>query len=254
MKPAIHLRERLNSDQLTLGVLLTQALSLELLEIAIEAGIDYVIVDCEHFDHGATRVAEVCAFGRRAGLAVILRPARSDPDSIRVAMDLGPCGLLLPMIESAAQLDGVLQGAYMPPRGRRRPGGPGNRWVRQYDYSVFKTEVEDHLIVIPQVESPEGLKNSDAIAAHPLTTALGVGPFDLSANLGVCWQPDHPKLCEALANLRQSAARAGKPFWMIGDSGQLTAQGYKFICMGEPMMLLQATLARMVSQLRQHGD
>ncbi|NUQ63241.1 MAG: hypothetical protein HUU20_12245 [Pirellulales bacterium] len=250
MKPAIALKEKLQSRPLTLGVLLTQALSLELLEISIESGLDYVIIDTEHFDHGAARVAEVCAFGRRADFPVILRPARTDPDSIRVAMDLGPCGLLLPMVESAAQLDGVQEGAYMPPRGRRRPGGPGNRWVRRYDYQTFKSEVEDHLIVIAQVESLEGLKNADAIAAHPLTTVLGIGPFDLSANLGVCWQPDHPRLREAIGTLRQSAERAGKPFWMIGDPGQLVAEGHRFICMGEPMMLLQATLTRIVAELR----
>ncbi len=250
MKTAIALREKLDGSRLTLGVLLTQALSLELLEIAIESGLDYVIVDSEHFDHGPTCVAEVCAFGRRAGLPVILRPARTDPDSIRVAMDLGPCGLLLPMIESAAQLDGVQQGAFMPPRGKRRPGGPGNRWVRQFDYATFKSEVEDHLIVIPQVESLEGLRNADAIAVHPLTTALGVGPFDLSANLGVCWQPQDSRLQEALRTLRHAAERAGKPFWMIGDPGPLVAEGYRFVCMGEPMMMLQAALTRMVAELR----
>jgi 2-keto-3-deoxy-L-rhamnonate aldolase RhmA len=250
MRPAIALTEKLERRQLTLGALLSQALSFELIEIAIESGLDYVIVDAEHFDHGARRIAEVCALGRRAGFPVLLRPARTDADSIRVAMDLGACGLLLPTIESAEQLDGVREGAYLPPRGKRRPGGPGNRWLRQYDYASFKAEVEDHLIIIPQVESLMGLENADAIAAHPLTTALGVGPYDLSAQLGVCWEPQHARLCEAIRTLRRSADRAGKPFWMIGDPGQLVAEGHRFVCLGDPMALLQATLSRLVAELR----
>ena len=251
MQPAIALKKKLDARELTLGALLTQTVSLGLLEIVIESGLDYVIIDTEHFDHGAHRVAEACAFGRRAGLAVLLRPARTDPESIRIAMDLGPCGLLLPTVESAAQMDGVQEGAYMPPRGKRRPGGPGNRWLTRYDYQSFKTGVEDHLIVIPQVESPEGLANAGEIAAHPLTTALGVGPYDLSARLGVCWEPEHPQLQEALGELRRSAESAGKPFWMIGDPVHLVSQGHRFVCLGDPMGLLQAAMTCLVTELRQ---
>jgi 2-keto-3-deoxy-L-rhamnonate aldolase RhmA len=250
MQPAISLKQKIHARQLTLGALLTQELSLELLEIAMDSGLDYVIIDGEHSGHGAARIADVCRFGRRAGFAVLLRPQRTDPDSIRMAMDLGPCGLLLPMVESSAQLDGVRDGAYMPPRGKRRPGGPGNRWLRRHDYPSFKSEVENHLIVIPQVESVQGLLNADAIAAHPLTTALGVGPFDLSAQLGVCWDPQHPQLRAAMQTLRESADRAGKPFWTIGDPAQLCAEGYTFVCVGEPMALLQAALTQLAAELR----
>jgi len=251
MQPAIALKQRLHARELTVGALLTQTISPDLLEAALESGLDYVILDAEHFEHPAATIAEACRFGRRTGLAVLLRPARTDPEAIRISMDLGPCGLLLPTMESAAQLDGVRDGAYMPPRGKRRPGGPCLRWVRRYDYSEFLAEIEEHLIVIPQIESLTGLQNAPAIAAHPLVTALGVGPYDLSAQLGVCYQPQHPKLREALGTLRAAADRAGKPFWMIGDPLQLLAEGYRFICMGDPMSLLQATMARLVAELRQ---
>src|SRR4051812_8434304 len=250
MHSAHQLRRKLSEDAPVVGALVSSHLWLELVEISIQSGLDYLIIDAEHFDHGASLIADACALARQVGFPVLLRPARTDPDSIRIAMDLGPCGLLLPMIESAAQMDGVREGLYLPPRGRRRPGGPANRWVNKYDYETFRREVEDSLIVIPQIESRQGLANVTAIASHPIVTAVGVGPFDLSADLGVCWMPDDPMFQNALRSIRQAADTAGKRFWMIGDMPQLVRQGVQFVCMGDPAWLLQKSLGDLVSSTR----
>ena len=77
----------------------------------------------------------------------------------------------------------------MPPRGNRRPGGMGNYWMRDVHHETWKKNFEDHFVVIPQIESQAGVANVDAIVAHPLVTALGLGPYDLSADIGCCWTP-----------------------------------------------------------------
>lgn len=55
--------------------------------------------------------------------------------------------------------------------------------------ATWKSEFEDDLVILPQIESIVGLENVNAIARHPLTTAIAIGPYDLSADLGVCWRP-----------------------------------------------------------------
>ena len=250
MNAAKKLRERLEKREVTVGVLISFHLWLDAVDMAIDAGMDYVIVDCEHLNHSADVAADCCAFGRRVDFPVLFRPANADAASIRVAADLGPCGFLLPVIEQPSQLDEVRDGLYMPPRGQRRPGGRGNRWVSGINYENFKSEFEDDFICLPQIETPLGLANAEAIAKHELTTALAIGPYDLSARFGVCWQPDHPKLVEARSTLRRAAEAAGKAMWMLGDPAQLVKDGYHFICAGEVSMLLQAALRRMVEQGR----
>ena len=253
MHPAIVLKDKLTRSEPVLGLLVVDHLWLELVEVAINAGLDYLIVDTEHQSRNGEFVAEVCRLGRLMKFPVLLRPQRTDTESIGLAMDLGPCGLLLPMVESAEQLDGVRDGIYMPPRGKRRPGGAGNRWVTAFNYETFKTQVEDHVIVVPQIESCRGLENAVAIAEHEITTALGVGPFDLSAQLGVCYDSGHVKQQEALGHIRKAAQQAGKPAWNNGDAEELIRQGYHFICIGEPTALLEATLKNRVSHLHKEG-
>jgi 2-keto-3-deoxy-L-rhamnonate aldolase RhmA len=250
VRSAILLREKLQSKRITIGSLVTHGLWLGLIESAIEAGLDYLIIDAEHFDHGAERIAEFCLVGRLVHFPILLRPARTDTASIRIAMDLGPCGLLLPGVESPEHLDAIRDGIYMPPRGQRRPGGWSNRWVKRFNYETFRTEVEDHIVIIPQIETRAGLRHAREIAAHPITTALGVGPFDLSAELGVCWDPQHPSFVEALAAIHHAAEAAGRPVWMIGNSEELAKQGYNFLCIGDPMTFVQEGFTAAVQSSR----
>ena len=63
MIPAQQLRCRIEKRELTTGLLVSSHLWPQLVEIAMAGGLDYLIADTEHLDHGAARIAEV-GFGR----------------------------------------------------------------------------------------------------------------------------------------------------------------------------------------------
>lgn len=246
MKSAKILRQKINNrDTITTGMIVTYHFWPGIVEIAMRSGMDYVIIDLEHlsFDHSA--VAEACAMGRREDFPVLIRPAACEFTPLRLAMDLGPCGLIVPYIESTEDMRTIQDAVYLKPRGKRRPGGRGNYWVTDFNYQTWKTEVQDNLIILPQIESIKGLQSVTEIAQHPLTTALAVGPYDLSADLGTCFDPSAPALLDALQNIKQAAEEAGKPMWMIGDGPDLVSRGFHFICMTEPFMFLEARLRQL---------
>jgi 2-keto-3-deoxy-L-rhamnonate aldolase RhmA len=250
VKSAQILREKINSNKLTLGVLCTYHFWFDLIEIAWRAGLDYLIIDTEHMAPSDQLLSEACPLGRLIDFPVLIRPAETEAHLVRLAADKGPCGLLLPYVTSAATLDEARHGLYMPPRGKRRPGGPGNRWVSSYDYTSWRDEQENDFIILPQIESAEGLKNAREIASHQLTTAVAIGPYDLSASLGVCWKPEDPKLQAAIQQIRDAGRAAGKNMWMIGDGPTLIKRGYTFICFAEPVSLMEATIKNQVSAMR----
>lgn len=250
MLPAARLREKLTRRELITGVLVTHHLWPELVEVSQRAGLDYLIIDAEHGVASLELIAEVCARGRHLNFPVLLRPNNNEHATLRLGIDLGPCGFLLASVESAAQLDAVEQAIHLPPRGERRPGGPGNRWVPHYRYDAWKTEIEDHFLVLPQIETRVGLANVADIASHPVTTALAMGPYDLSAELGVCGIMDAPVLKSAIGNCRKAADSAGKELWMIGNAAQYAAEGYRFLCFGEPTWMLEAAMKQNVETLR----
>ncbi len=251
MDAARRLRERIGRRQPTTGLLVSDHLWTDLVEVAARSEIDYLIVDMEHGSASTELVAEVCAAGRRAGFPVLVRPRSNDYSTIRLAVDLGPCGCLLACVETAADLDLVRDGIFLPPRGRRRPGGVGNRWVGDFSAAAWRRDFEEHFIVLPQIETRRGLDNVAIIAAHELTTAVAIGPYDLSAELGVCGDMNAPVLRQALAAIRAAAETAGKPTWMIGsDAAALARDGWRFLCIGEPTWILAAALRDKVAQAR----
>ncbi len=244
MKAAKQLKDKVARGEITTGALATDHLFPALVEYLQRAGFDYLIIDREHGAHSDELVASVCALGRMTDFAVLLRPPDCDYTTIRQSIDRGPCGFLLPSVESVTELDQVRDSIYMPPRGRRRPGGAGNYWVPDFDYDSFKREVEDNFIVLPQIETRQGLDRADAIAAHEITTAIAIGPYDLSMELGVGNQMDHRRMQEAVERIRQAGEKAGKTMWRIGDGTKLVADGFHFLCIAEPMGVLQAALAQ----------
>lgn len=255
MKSAQILQNKLaDDDRVTTGVLCTFHFWPGMVELAINAGLDYLIIDLEHLTFDSAMVAEACAIGRRQDFAVLVRPPAAEFTPIRLAMDLGPCGLLIPMVENEETMRVIQDAVYLKPRGRRRPGGPGNHWVANVNYETWKATVEDNLVILPQIESRIGLDHVAAIAAHPLTTAIAVGPYDLSADLGVCWNPEAEEFRDALQCIRDAARAAGKCMWMIGDGPQLVKQGYRFLCIAEPTTLLQANLGELNTAIRNGAE
>ena len=255
MDPAIRLREKIGKRELTTGLLVTDHLWTDLVEIAQRSEVDYLIVDMEHGAAATDLVGEVCATGRRAGLPILIRPRSNNYATIRLAADLGPCGLLLASVDTAAELDVVRDALLMPPRGRRRPGGLGNRWIRDFSAATWRTEFEDQFIVLPQIETRVGMQNLAAIASHELTTAMAIGPYDLSAELGVCGEMTSPVLREALMTIRAAGDAVGKATWMIGSNATALVQdGWRFICIGEPTWILMAALRDKVAQARMAAD
>ncbi len=242
MQAARILRQKIQSNQITTGALATFHFWPGLVEIAMKAGLDYLIIDLEHLTHSHEAVAEACAIGRRCDYPILIRPPVAEFTAIRLAMDLGPCGLLVPYVESMETIKTIRDAVYMPPRGRRRPGGPGNYWVQSVNYEDWRREVEADFIILPQIESQRGLNHVKEIAADELTTAIAVGPYDLSADLGVCWSPNDPKLQNALKQIRAAGAAAGKNMWMIGDGPTLVKAGFTFLCITEPTMMMAAQL------------
>jgi 4-hydroxy-2-oxoheptanedioate aldolase len=252
MQPAHQLLAKVRRGEVTTGILATDHVWTDLVELSVRAGLDYLVIDLEHGAHSPDLVAEVCATGRRMNFAVLIRPRSNEYAALRLAIDLGCCGFLLASVESAAEMDIVREAVYLPPRGRRRPGGLGNRWVSDFGLDAWRGEVEDDFLVLPQIETRRGLDNLAEIVQHEMTTVLAVGPYDLSAELGVCGKMQDPVLRNALAEIQAAAKAAGKPSWMIGaDGAMLVRDGWNFICLGEPSWILAAALTTQIGMA--HG-
>ena len=154
MKAAKLLREKVDRGDVVTGLLAMNHIWLELIEICRNAGMDYLIIDMEHGSPNPNLVVEMCALGRMIDFPIMIRPIDHEMSTIRKAMDMGPCGFLLPTVQTTADLDKVRDAMWLPPRGQRRPGGRGNSWTTAVSLAAWQRDVEDHFIVCLLYTSP----------------------------------------------------------------------------------------------------
>ena len=245
-----NLKSLLETNEPVVGLMATDHAWPHLVEICQGAGLDYLVIDREHGSFSDELVAHICQIGRLSNFPVLVRSISSETSMIRRILDLGPCGILLPNVESDEELDRVQQAIQMPPRGKRRPGGMGNHWMSDFNYETWKNDFEDHFIVIPQIESQAGVDAIDEIAAHSSVTALGLGPYDLSADLGCCWDPHADRFQASLKTVKAAADAAGKKVWAGTNAVELQTQGYTFLWVGTVTSMLSQALTETVGNLK----
>jgi 2-keto-3-deoxy-L-rhamnonate aldolase RhmA len=254
---ASSLKGRVRRRQLTLGPMMTFDFWPGYLEIFKSAGMDFVMLDAEHGSCSLRQIEELCRTARLLELPLVLRPETAQYDVIRKYLDMGPAGLMIPWVETQAQINAVQDALFVPPRGRRGPGGAAIFANRSLDRAGWE-EVEANLFVMLQIETCAGMANVTSIAAPEWVDAIMPGPYDLSLNLGPCGQLEHPEVVSALQQIRRAAEDAGKPCGMVvGTEEQALTwmeRGFRFFIVSEPAMMVRNHLISLVKNIRGATD
>jgi 4-hydroxy-2-oxoheptanedioate aldolase len=165
---------------------------------------------------------------------------------------MGPAGLIIPWTERPEQLIALRDGVFTPPLGRRGPGGPSighNLGIQRADWD----ELEKNFCLVAQIESPAGIAALPGLVDYPWLDATMLGPYDLSLNMGLCWQPDHPDLVAAIQKVFDGSAKAGKPSGMVTHSRKAAQfwikRGCRFFISGEPMGMIATESKRITDEM-----
>ncbi|KAK7310111.1 hypothetical protein RJT34_07388 [Clitoria ternatea] len=192
-----NLKARLRNGETLYGLFLL-SFSPTLAEIAGHAGYDFVVVDMEH-GHGGISDALHCLHALAAsGTAAILRVPETTATWAKKALDLGPQGIMFPMIDSPEWAHKAVSYCRFPPSGLR---GTAHPVVRASKYGIDEGYIGnylDELLIMCQVESEEGVGNVGEIAAVDGVDCVQMGPLDLSASLGYLWDPGNKKVREVM--------------------------------------------------------
>lgn len=247
------IKEKLSRGELVVGTLMTFDFWAGYLEIYKQVGMDCVFLDLEHGAADLGTVEELCRTARLLSLPLILRPEDSVYHLVRRYADMGPSGFMIPWTEREEQLETVKDAIYVPPRGRRGPGGPSVMAARSLDLKGWQ-DIENDFLVCFQVETPKGIEALPRLANRDWIDAVLLGPYDLSLNLGHCGEWDHPVVVEAILKVLEGARVADKPCGMVVGSieeGQFWIdKGFRFLFFGEATGMVRSQASTFLSAVR----
>jgi 4-hydroxy-2-oxoheptanedioate aldolase len=235
------LRERVLAGETTVGCWLSSGSRVNA-EVLGRAGYDWLVIDTEHgMGFEADILAQLYAIGTTPATALV-RIERSDRLRVARSLDLGAGGLVVPRIESAAEVAETLSWMRFPPAGMRGValGGRGQGFG-QVGHGDIGT-LNDRVLGIFQIETPAAIAAVDAIAAVPGADVLFVGPADLSHSLGVPGRFDDPVYLDAIGRVLRACEANGKAAGILLYDPAVVQRhldlGFRFIGLGSDTGLL----------------
>lgn len=250
MKFENQVKRILQTGRTAWGVTLPDA-SNSMAKASINAGIDFLWVDLEHRPFEVDAVTWVPILCRQKDCACVVRVSGLAPQLAKKALDIGANCVMFPQINTPDEAQRAVEYCKYPPQGSR---GVSPQWTQWLDvaWSDYLPAANDETCVIVQVETPEGMRNLDAIAAVEGVDIVFAGPNDLAASLGLIGNVKHPDVQAYLADFPRRVAAQGKAagitFADLEACRQAYRQGYRFISFGTILLHgsrgIEAELAR----------
>lgn len=220
-------------------------------EICAGAGFDWLLIDGEHAPNDLRTILQqaqvIAAYPQSHAIArVPMGHGHVGQALIKQYLDLGIQTLLVPMVDTPAQAQTLVQSMRYPPLGVRGMGGSrASRWGRHPNYAK---EANDQVCLLVQAETREAIANLDAIAATEGVDGVFIGPADLSAAMGHVGNPTHPEVQEVIADAIRRIRQAGKGAGILTPDEALARRylelGATFLAVGlDTNLLIKATSA-----------
>ncbi|WWC85701.1 uncharacterized protein L201_000567 [Kwoniella dendrophila CBS 6074] len=190
--------------------------------IVASCGWDYVIVDCEHGNHDDGDMHDCVNAIAAEGVSPIVRIRAQDSGLIKRALDTGAHGVMIPMVNTAAQAEQLVKWSKFPPMGVRGQGSSFCAMASGITTSEYVKIANKTILTLVQIETPEAIANVDAIAAVDGVDGLFVGPNDLALSL-LGYVPakwTETEFLDALEAVKQAGKKHGKYVGILAKNGQ----------------------------------
>jgi 2-keto-3-deoxy-L-rhamnonate aldolase RhmA len=247
----MNFRTRLLARERLVGTLVTMA-DADAAEVLGGRGLDWLFLDEEHGALDRTGVRAVLR-AVRGRTACVVRVAALDHARIAQALDAGADGVIVPQIRSAEEAAQAVAFGRYPPLGTRGLGA-GRAQGHGLDGGGYLGRANDDVAVIVQAETAGALREIDAIARTPGLDGVLIGPYDLSASLGIAGQFTHPDFVAAVTRISDACRTAAMPVGVFGMTAEAVrpyvAQGATLLVAGVDTALLGHAADAMGDALR----
>jgi 2-dehydro-3-deoxyglucarate aldolase len=246
----VDFRARLKPDfPPLLGILVTLPAP-EIAEIAAGAGFDWLWLDMEH---GLLDVPDVQRAVMAAGeVPCLARVPVNEEAWIKRVLDTGVAGLVIPQVNTAELAARAVEFTRYPPEGRRSVG-----MARAQGYGMqfasYIARANQELALLVQIEHIQAVENLDAILAVPGLDGVILGPYDLSASMGLLGEVDAPQVRAAIARVRAACSAHKMPVGIYaGDAAaarRALTDGFQLVAAGMDVVVLARALGKLRAEI-----
>jgi 2-keto-3-deoxy-L-rhamnonate aldolase RhmA len=255
--PDTPLKSRLAAGETLFGTMAFEFDSPGLARIVAGAGSEFIILDMEHSGWGIATIKRQIAYARGAGLTPIVNPPGDAHHQICRPLDLGAEGVMVPVVETAAQAEAIVRATRYPPAGTRGAAfGVAHDDYAIGDVAATMAAANARTLVIVKIETAKGVASADAIMAVPGVDVGFVGHTDLSVSLGIPGRFADPDFVAARGAVAAACRKHGKAAGCLvatPESGrEWIAAGFRLVTYLGDIWLLGNALRAGLDAMRQN--
>lgn len=247
-------KEKLRNGQVALGgwIMIGHP---SVAEIMAAERFDFLGVDMEHTPISVQDLQQIVLAAKGTGCDILARLPACDPVLAKQVLDAGADGIIVPSVNSAELAAQSVAMAKFPPEGIRgaslcRATGYGSHFAE-----YFRNHNSNVLVVV-MLEHIAAVQQADAILATPGVDAALIGPYDLSASMGLAGQFQHPDVAAAQQTILKACQRHGVApglHVVSVDADEVRAriaEGFRFIACGIDTLFIREGCRSMLKGLR----
>lgn len=218
-----------------------------------DCGCGAVIIDQEHGPIGPESLHAMIAATQGTGCAPMLRIPEIGEAHVKRALDAGAEGICFPLLRNAKDARCCVASMRYPPEGTRGFGPfiAQSRWG--VDLASYATGPGAETVCLILIETRDALDAIDEIVAVEGVDAVVIATFDLSTDLGVSGQMEHPLMLDAVARIEAAVLGAGLSLGAIAFTQEATdalrKKGYRLLG-GFDLLWLKGAVAQSVEWLK----
>ncbi|MDH3420498.1 MAG: aldolase/citrate lyase family protein [Gammaproteobacteria bacterium] len=169
------------------------------------AGFDFVWIEMQHSPLTFAEAARMIWACRDAPAVPFIRVPGPTEGDIQKAADIGALGIIVPMVDSVAEIRDAVQFAHYPPLGTRSQGGGQYRGLYGDGYRAAANE---NIMVVAMIESPTGVEVAEAVANVEGVDVVFVASSDLGSFTGL--PQGHPEYEAHVTRVKNATLGAGR--------------------------------------------
>lgn len=203
-------KTKLRNGQPVLGVL-SGSPDPGIAEICGLTGLDFYLIDAEHGSITTAQIPDIVRACEVSNITPLARVRSNDPKLILQFLDAGVMGIMLPGVQTVAEVEQLVKAVKYPPMGLRGLG-----FVRSAEYLMgslnqgeYVQYANEQILVLPQIESREAIAVLDDMCRVEGVDGFVVGPRDLAMSMGFYDGPGYDEVKKTIAGVVETVTRAG---------------------------------------------
>ncbi len=257
MKPNA-LREKLDRGEAVYGTMI-QAVPLPVIgQVMALAGCDFLFFDMEHGPFTIEKIATMVQVTRLAGVTPLVRVPNDLYHLMVRPLDAGAQGIMVPRVETRAQVEDIMVATMYPPLGNRGCSvAKGHNDFAGQDLWEFSTQANQENMIILQIERQRAVEDIDDLLSVPGVGGAIIGPNDLALSMGVRDSDMLGALEEPIQRVLDAALRHNVPCGIHIANLEWLAEwqrrGMRLICYSTDLNFLRQGAASGINRLKAAG-